>query len=114
MSTPRNSTKATATQNSGSLIMSIAVLLPLQYVGDRGLDRAAGRRRADQPLDDSRSGIDRDAAHVGHGGGHGLRDGLLGLGALWVESALQLLAIHFGLGLKLVPGFVFGRLGAVW
>ena len=73
----------------GSLIMSIAELLPLQRVGDRGLDRAAGRRRADQPLDDGRGGVDRDAADVGHGGGLGRGDGLLGLGELGVELGLR-------------------------
>ena len=57
-------------------------LLALQRVGDRGFDRACRRRRADQPLDDRGGGIDRDAAHVGHRGGLGRGDRLLGLGEL--------------------------------
>ena len=49
-------------------------------------DRVLRRRRADQPLDDRAGGLGRDAAHVGHRGGLGRGDALLGLGELGVAA----------------------------
>ena len=39
----------------------------LEHVADGGGDVVACRRGADQPLDDRRRGLGRDAAHVRHG-----------------------------------------------
>src|SRR5437868_5142056 len=98
---PTKITKATATQNSGSANMArILRLLPLalERVVDRGRNGGCGRGSADQPLDDGRGGIERDAAHVSHRGSLGAGDGLFGFGKLRVQFSLDRLAAGFTLG----------------
>src|SRR4051812_19723792 len=111
MSTATKITKPTATQNSGSANMGTA-LLAFERAVDRS--RNGGRRRCgtDQPLHDRRSGVERNAAHVGHRGGLGGGDGLLGLRKLAVELALDRLAARLGFAVELVPRLIGDRLGA--
>src|SRR5437764_594044 len=82
--------RTTATQNSGSANMLVSSAL------ERGVDRSSdggrSRHRADQPLDNCGGGVDRDAAHIGHGGRLGGGDLLFGLGKLRVELRFQRLA----------------------
>src|SRR5687767_11357750 len=104
---------ATATQISASSRNAIGRSSALESLVDRGRDRGRGRRGADQPLDDCGGGLDRDAAHVRHGGGLGGGDLLLGLGEVGVELRLLRLAALLALRMSLVARLVADPLGAI-
>src|SRR6185503_18570347 len=112
---PTKITNATATQVSGSdkKASSIGRSSALECLVDRGSDRGRRRRGADQPLDDRRGGIDRDAAHVRHGGGLGGGDLLLGLGEVGVQLRLLRLAALLALRMGLVARLAGDPLGAI-
>src|SRR4051812_31711329 len=97
-------TNATATQNSA--LMVIAAASALEHAIDGGFHRLAGGRGPDQPFDDRRGGVDRDAAHIGERGLLGGRDDPLGVLELGVELALQDFAGPLGLGVELLAGLV--------
>src|SRR5260221_3533778 len=109
MRIPMKMTKARATQNSGS--SSIVVPSAFDGVFDRARDRVRRRSYADQAGDDGGGGLVGDASYIGHGGGLGRRDALLGLGELAVQLAFEILAVRLGRGVELVAGFGRDRLG---
>src|SRR5262245_51732196 len=96
--TPTKMRKATATQNSASMLM----VSPLDHGVDGGLDRLAGGLRADQSLDDRGGGLDRDPAHVLERRLLGRHDRSLGLVEPGVELMLESLAGLVGFGVELL------------
>src|SRR5215208_5953094 len=92
----------TATQVSAASKSDITGPSALEGFVDRRRDGGRGRYRADQPLDDRGRGVDRDGAHIGHCGGLGRGDLLLGLGKLGVELRLERLAALLAFRVELV------------
>src|SRR5690348_18468087 len=82
-STPMKSTKATATQNSGSdrkCMAESSSASALEHGVHGRRDGGLGGPDAREPVDDLARGFDRDAAHIGHRGPLGSLDGPLRLG----------------------------------
>src|SRR5215212_371712 len=102
-STPIKRTNATATQNSASNIFRPSTL---ERIGNRAGHLLAGRRDANEPLDDRCGSLGRDIPHIQHGRGALVADDLLGISDALIELRIETFTAGLSLLRRALPRLI--------